>query len=507
MNPKEQIQYLLAHPEEMIKKKPFTRGGDYGESSCGTDGVNAGQKVTASLPNFRMNIITQGDYLAELDPECHKVLFDKNIPSITVKTQSGGFVEIEYKKMAIPFQRIIKNKKVQHLCGNPTSFTLMKQKPTETEIADFATFKSYWKKRNQDGMRRKFVDAVMSMGDGGLLYYFDRKGRIKARLLKYSDGFVICSHNDKNGDRLMECVYYADEENREHIDAYDDENYYHFVNDGPTENAATDSTGSGWRLETKAKHGFDEIPLVTKRGQVAWDDVQTLIEVYEVLYNVFMVIQKRHGWGILYIKGKFSKEAEKIAGAIILNDTSMDGNGSAEFKTPPNPEGMMDTLDKLEESIQKGGGATFLLPKDIKMSGDISGIAVHLTQSLDLEIAEQNATDWKPAMDKMCRLFKFGLAKELVRNGEHDTAITNFGGLDIDAAFKVWKPRNDTEYNNMLIQLAGSGLISEKTGIERNTESAPDEEVRRMAEKEEEAKKQKQEQAVSQPTGTASAAN
>ena len=37
----------------------------------------------------------------------------------------------------------------------------------------------------------------------------------------------------------------------------------------------------------------------------------------------------------------------------------------------------------------------------------------------------------------------------------------------------------------MLIQLAGAGLISEETGIEKNTESSPDEKVRRQKEKDE----------------------
>ena len=37
---------------------------------------------------------------------------------------------------------------------------------------------------------------------------------------------------------------------------------------------------------------------------------------------------------------------------------------------------------------------------------------------------------------------------------------------------------NDYEYNQMLTILAGAGLLSKETGIQKNTESAPDESFR-----------------------------
>ena len=43
---------------------------------------------------------------------------------------------------------------------------------------------------------------------------------------------------------------------------------------------------------------------------------------------------------------------------------------------------------------------------------------------------------------------------------------------------KVWKPMNEYEYNQMLTILTGAGILSKETGIEKNTESAPDEHMR-----------------------------
>jgi hypothetical protein len=180
----------------------------------------------------------------------------------------------------------------------------------------------------------------------------------------------------------------------------------------------------------------------------------------------------------LYVKGKFKNNAEKIAGSVILNDTSIEGKGDAKFLTPPTPQGTLDTLQLMLETIQLGSSTTFILPKDVKTGGDISGIAIQLTQSLDIENALQKVIDWQNVADKMVRLFKYGLSKELVSKGENKTAITEFEDLHINAKFKVWKPMNDYEYNQMLTILTGAGILSKETGIEKNTESSPDELMR-----------------------------
>ena len=481
MTVQEQIDALLADPEKLKTKAPFKRGvSERDKDSTPITTAYSNERVPVSLPRVKFHTVSQSEFLEELYPQSHKVLSDENIPSITMKLKNGGYMDIEYKRMAVSYQRNIRDKQVLHLCGNPMQFTLLNSNPTKKQNEDFITFKKYWNLRNQDGMRTKMVSAQKSMGDAGLLYYRDYKGRIKSRLLCYEDGYVLCSHDDDNGDRILESVYYQDE-TAEYIDSYDDKYMYRHKRE-------FDGQSTEWAQEDKKLHGFSEIPLITKRGKVAWDNVQSIIEVYEIIYNIFLVIQKRHGWGILYIKGKFNDTAKKIAGAIVLNDTSIDGNGSAEFKAPPSPQNMIDTLNLMEETIQKGSGTTFLLPKDVNSSGDISAQAIMLTQSLDIENALQGVIEWQNVADKMARLFKEGLAKELVATGVDDYAVTEFAKLDISAKFKVWMPRNDSEFNQMLVTLSGGGLISKETGIEKNTISTPDEKMRLQRELEESIK-------------------
>lgn len=473
MNYKDLIAELLSDPVKLKQKKPFTRGADATYEPTHPKDVHLNETIEAYLPAYRKHTVTQEQFMRELDENSHDVLFDDNIPSICLKTKNHGFQEIKFSKMSVPFQKNIKNKQLLHLTGNNMVFTLVETNPNETQRKSFVTFKQYWDLRNQDGMKNKMVDTQLSYGDAGLLYYFDYRGRIKSRILSYADGYVLCPHNDQNGDRILESVYYI-KDNVEYIDSYDDTFMYRYKK----ELIVNESEDTGWVLEPPIAHGFDEIPLITKRGDVAWNNVQNIITSYEILYNVFNAIQRRHGWGLLYVKGKFKNNAEKIAGSVILNDTSLEGKGDAKFLTPPTPQGTLDTLQLMLETIQLGSSTTFILPKDVKTGGDISGIAIQLTQSLDIENALQKVIDWQNVADKMVRLFKYGLSKELVAKGENKTAITDFEDLHINAKFKVWKPMNDYEYNQMLTILTGAGILSKETGIEKNTESSPDELMR-----------------------------
>ena len=496
----ELIQELLANPNKLKTKKPFTRGAERdGRYSPRSKTSGIGEKLEVVAPRYRGYVVPQEQYLRELDPYCHDVLFNENLPSICVKIADNDYRDIVFDRVALPLQRLIRDEQVIYLTAHPMQHTLIDLEPSAKQQECFVTFKQYWDKRNQDGMKNKMVAAQKSMGDAGLLYYLDYKGRIKSRLLTFEDGYVLCPHNDKNGDRVLESVYYVkteyvngEERTVEYIDSYDDRYMYRITRNLWSNNG----NETGWEYHEKEEHGFEEIPLVTKRGKVAWDDVASIINTYEEQFNIFQAIQRRFGWGLLYVKGKFKDTAKKIAGNVVLNDTSPQGTGDAKFLTPPSPDGMIETLKDLLRAMMLGSSTTFILPDDIKVSGDISGLAVQLTKELDILNAEQAVIEWQNVADKMTRLFKYGLAKELVATGENPTAITDFEDLNISSRFKVWRPFNEFEYNQMITTLKGAGVISTETAIEVNTISKPDEKLRVRKEVEEAERKAMEQQEI-----------
>lgn len=463
------VAALLKDKEKLLRKKPFTRGGYIRRAQKKRD-VSVGGYVTAQLSGLRRRIVTQDDFMSELDPYMHDVLFDENIPSICVKTVENGTYDIKFAKMAFPFQRIIMEKQTLHMACMPMKFTLSDQKPTESVQSDFVTFKHYWDLRNQDGMKVKMVATAKSYGEAGLLYYMDRHGHIKSRLISYEDGYVICSHNDNNGDRILEVVYYIDDDGEECIDCWDDTYFYRITDDG-----------SGNPKIDREAHGFSENPLITKRTKVAWDNGQTEIECYERTANIDCVIDNKWGWGLLYVKGRIDPNGKKIAGNIVLNDTSVDPSKSdAKFLEPPSSKNINDKLEYRFKQIQIATGTTFILPSDIHTSSDTSGIAVQMTQSLDIQTAKNGIVEWQNVADKMVRLFKEGLAMELVNKDTNDPdykpdAVTEFPKVKINASFDIWKPFSEAEYNQMICTMKNSGILSQRTSIEQNTISRPDE--------------------------------
>ena len=488
-NTRQYIASLLADPDKLLATTPYYRRIDASGAQYDVFGrtvESVGTKVKATLPSVKRVQVPIGALLREADPWSHSVLTDENIPSIYVKNSEGGYLKVEQKRLPLPYQQSIAKKQTLHLCNNPMSHVLLNTNPTEAQNKYFIRVKQAWDERNMDGKKTEAVYTQKNESFVGMLFYHDYNGKIKSRILRYSDGYNIITHKDQNGEHILECVYYCVDD-VEYIDCYDDTYMYRLTNAG---DIATDAEGrvvnNGWRYETPVEHGFSEIPLAVKRGKVAWDNVQDLIEVTERTYNTFIVIQNRYGNGMLYVKGKINPKAQKINGAFILNDTSMDPNADAKMLTPPSPENMKETLDQLEEQIMKGAGTTFILPKDIKMSGDTSGVAVQLTQELDIETALQDVNEWQNFANKMMRLFKEGLARELVNSGEEgfENAVTDFEKLNIRTKFVVWRPQSNEAYNQMLTTLHGAGGISNQTLIEKNTESCPDEMARVQKEKE-----------------------
>ena len=503
---KQYIAALLADPDKLLQTTPYYRRIDSSRASYdifGRTTESIGTKVRATLPSIKRVQVPIGALLREADPWSHSVLTDENIPSLYVKNSEGGYLKLEQKRLPLPYQQSIAKKQTLHLCNNQMSHVLLNTNPTETQSRQFIRIKQAWDERNMDGKKTEAVYMQKTESFVGMLFYHNYKGEINARILKYSDGYNIITHKDNNGEHILECVYYAVDD-VEYIDCYDNTYMYRLTNDGDN---ITDAEGKivrgSWRYHTPVAHGFSEIPLAVKRGKVAWDNVQDLIEVAERTYNTFIVIQNRYGYGMLYVKGKINPKAQKVNGSFILNDTSMDPNADAKMLTPPSPENMKETLDQLEEQIMKGAGTTFILPKDIKLSGDTSGIAVQLTQELDIETALQDVNEWQNFANKMMRLFKEGLARELVNSDEEgfENAITDFAQLNIRTRFVVWRPQSNEAYNQMLTTLKGAGAISIQTLIEKNTESCPDEMARVQKEKEAQMQEelQKQERTL-QPT-------
>ena len=80
---KKDINYYLEDPQRLLKKKPFTRGGEYKEENVSA--VKLTTKSEAKVSDLDLYEISQDAYIQEYTPSLHKIKYNKSIPHIAVK--------------------------------------------------------------------------------------------------------------------------------------------------------------------------------------------------------------------------------------------------------------------------------------------------------------------------------------------------------------------------------------------------------------------------------------
>lgn len=477
------IKSFLVNPETILQKKPFTRGGEYENHIDNNVDVDINQTIRAQVPSQNKYAIKQAQYLREYDPSLHDIHYNNSIPKFKVKI-GKRYEDIKHVVVALPYQKNIHTKQCLHLCGNPMKFTLLndnydrldydslslEDKKNSINIEQkklFLEFKEEWDYCNMNVTRDEAVRRQKDTGDVAVLFSRNKLGKLKSKVYSYKDGYVLLPHYDMYGELILFAFYYIDGiSKQECLDVFDDTNAYSYVrNQNPNEI-------KDWVLVSTKNHGFPIIPIAYKRGYVAWEFAQSGIEMLEIISSIDATIKKRHGWGLLWMKGNMKDNTiKREAGNIVFNVSDPDSNADAKYLTPPKAEDIDKLEDKLWEQIQIASSTTFMLPKDIKMSGDVSGIAVKLSMLMDLELALQTANDYADFADKMAYLFAYGLGLE-------QGNPTKFTGLKIKAKFEVWMPENDMLKDTNLMALAGAKIISTETATEKCSESSSDEKER-----------------------------
>lgn len=449
--------------DEILRKEPFIREVKSGIISGGS--ISLGDTIKADVPNITGTCISQEQYLMELNPDSHDIHHDENVPSIVAKIGKDNYKEIKDVRIALAYQKKIVEKQTLYVCGRDTKFTLCNPSPDKEMKKDYVDIKTTWKNRNYDVARTQCIMNQKSVGDAAVIHYYDKSGKIRPKNVSFMNGYTLLPHYDRYDNLDVFGVLYSKGNNRI-LDVYDSlymTSYKLEAND------------KEWVQTEKLVHGFIEVPVSYIRGEVAWDNAQSTIEALEIIYNIYSVIMKRHGWGMLYIKGNVDTKMKKIAGSVILQDNSDNPNSTAEYKAPPTPTGMENLLADLRKQIQIMTGTIFLTPEDVRMSGDISGAAIKMMNSSAYEKAMLDAKLYDTFMDSMVRLFVFGYSNEIKK-------IAQFSRMNIRAELEVWIPQSDTEIVTNLVQLKGSGLISVETGVGVSPYSTPDEEIRIKAE-------------------------
>lgn len=471
---------LLSNPHKILIKKPFTRGGTPHMSPIGGFTNVA---TFASLPNRIESVVSQDTFLNELDPYSHAihsrfVLDDKKVlltHKVNITNEDGDIEAVEKEiectipvtRMAFPFQEIIATKQKVHLTGNDLQLTLANEIQTEEDKKYFTILKQFYISKNMDIALSDNVENQLTTGDTAMLQFFNRKGELDWKVYSWKDGYCLLPHYDEYDELILFGIYYSDtdgDNSCEFLDVWDDTKKYRYKKD----------VNDFKLIEDPKTHGFNEIPIAYKRGEVAWNKVQKPIENFELHASLWAESVRYYGDPILFLKGATDILPGRDEGGKVI--AGEDSEADAKLLQANESKNVPNLMDFMLKEIFRGGYVISFSPETVKTSGDLPGITVKLLFSAAIEKAISEAKKWDGFLDKMLRLFIYGVGIESKKSAQ-------MSRLKVFGKIIPYIPQNDTEIISNINTSKAQGTLSVETATDIHPYASADENTRVTEEK------------------------
>ena len=155
----------------LLTKKPFTRILPNGHYDHGYVFNN-----TSELPDIhdtlQRKIVTQEDFLRELDPAGHLINDKELYPDIWQKnSEDGRWYVQEIPRYAFSYQQIILVKHLTHLCGNDIYFELSDKSVSSEKTKIFNAYRDGWANTNMEIAWYKLAKSVKATGSSSSSKY------------------------------------------------------------------------------------------------------------------------------------------------------------------------------------------------------------------------------------------------------------------------------------------------------------------------------------------------
>lgn len=477
---------------ELLTKRPFTRVLPDGLYS---HGYTFGDTAVMPVPNdfLRRKIVTQEDFLRELDPAGHLINDREVYPDIwQLNDKDGRWYIQEIPRYAFSYQQIILIKHLTHLCGNDIQFELSDEKVDDSTRKVFTTFRKGWANKNMEVAWYKIAKSVKATGDGAFVGFLD-KGKFGWKVLSFLNGDKLYPHYDLRTGKLnlFARTYrnYAEDGTtaKKYIDVWDDKYYYRFVSGGDPSSIyekakqvllSMFSTG-GYEMEEMVEHGFGDIPVSYMRDDngPCWTFSQESIENYETAFSNLAHSNHNFGLPIMYVKGEGSEEVTTNDMSYASKIMVLPSDGEIGFLNKQDASGAYKAeLDKLEDNIYK---QSFAVKTPELKSGDTPGVSLKIMYSDAYEKALSDAQEYDDCVDKMIDIFSWGYGIEC----EQRLAFLN---TDIRHYIEPYIHLNVTELTQNLNTAVLGGFLSRQTASEKLPYATPQEWERIQKEKHDE---------------------
>ena len=481
---------------DLLTKKPFTRilpDGHYDHGYV----WNEVSEMPVTQDRLHRKIVTQEDFLRELDPAGHLINDKELFPDVWQQNEDDGKWYIqEIPRYAFSYQQIILTKHLTHLCGNDIQFELSDKKVDDETNKVFNEFKNGWANKNMEVAWYQLAKSVKATGDGAFVGFLD-KGKFGWKVLSFLNGDKLFPHYDLKTGKLSTfartyCNYAEDGSvTKRYIDVWDDTYYYRFVADGDPTNIFEKAKNlifklfntDGYRLEWMEAHGFDTIPVAYMRDDngPCWTYSEETIENYEIAFSNLAHSNHDFGLPIMYVKGEGSEEVTTQDMSYASKIMILPSDGEIGFLNRQDASNAYKAeLDKLEDNIYK---QSFAVKTPELKSGDTPGVSLKIMYSDAYEKAMTDSQEYDGCVDKMIDIFSWGYGIEC----EMRLAFIN---TNIRHYIEPYIHLNVSELTQNLNTAVLGGFLSKQTASEKLPYSTPQEWERILQEKHDEQMQQ-----------------
>lgn len=467
--------------KELLTKKPFTRVLPDGHYDHGYI-IDEVSETTSASDRLLRKIVTQEDFMRELDPAGHLINDKEMFPDIWQKNEENGRWYIqEIPRYSFSFQQIILIKHLTHLCGNDIQFELSDRNVTEEKRRVFNEHQNGWANKNMEVAWYQYAKSVKATGDGAFVGFLD-KGKFGWKVFSFLKGDRLYPHYDLRTGRMnvFARAYRSYAEDgaviKRYVDVWDDTYYYRFVADGDPTSLLNRAKKfvlkvfsiDGYSLEYKEPHGFDSIPVSYHRDDngPCWTFSEETIENYEVAFSNLAHSNHEFGLPIMYVKGEGSEEITTSDMSYASKIMILPSDGEIGFLNRQDASNAYKAeLDKLEDLIYK---QSFAVKTPELKSGDTPGVALKIMYSDAYEKAMTDAHEYDDCVDKMVQIFHWGYGIE----AEMRLAFTN---TNIRHFIEPYIHVNYTELVTNLNTSVIGKFLSRQTASEKNPYATPNE--------------------------------
>lgn len=467
----------------LLAKKPFTRVMPIGHGKHG-ETRRTSEIPTPSDELVRL-IVTQEDFLRELDPYAHLIYDREYYPDIWRQNAEDGkwYIE-EVPRYAFAFQRIILTKHLTHLCGNDIVFELADYYDDPNMVAVLDSVRRGWNKKNMEEAWYQLARSVKATGDGAIVGFLD-SGEFGWRALSFLNGDKLYPHySRRTGKMEIFARKYNDiDENgdtAEYVDVWDEIYFYRLHSLGHDDKRGLDNAMAsgttfldgyditGWEIELMERHGFRKIPVAYHRDDngPCWTFSQENIDNYEMAFS--RLAQSNHDFGlpIAYVKGEGAQELTSADLSYASKMFVLPENGEAGFLNRQDASNAYKTeLDVLEDNIYR---QSFAVRTPELKSGDTPGVAIKMLYSDAYENAINDSQMYHHAIGELYEMFVWGYGIETEKR-------LDFTNTDITYYIAPYFHVNETERANILALAVQNKFCSRQTAAEKFTLSTPQE--------------------------------